>query len=107
MYSKTSATKMTRKTSVIGALGVLQDDPENDVADIPAAIGDFLQKIVQILPKNDHARVLVRAVEPAQVVEQLLVSIAFDALQLLVRFADVFQSRSAPQPADQVHHHGA
>src|SRR5690348_8294256 len=100
MYSKTSATKMTRKTSVIvAALGVLQDDPEDGVADVPATIRDLFEKIVEVFPEDDQPRVLLAAVEFPQVLQQLLVRIAFHTLELLVRFLDVFEARSVPEAA--------
>src|SRR4051812_5069300 len=103
MYSKTSATRTTMKTSVMRrALGVLQHDVQNDVANVAATIRRFLQQIVELLPIDQEPGVLLAVIKLTEMLQQPFVRIAFHALQALPRVADFCERRSFPQSADQL-----
>ena len=71
MYSKTSATRMTVRIRAMTSVGessggargsgVLQDDVEDDVASIPAAIDALFQQLKDVLPKDYLPRIGVGA----------------------------------------------
>src|SRR5438270_6885344 len=72
-------------------LGMLQNDMEDNVADITAAVENLFQQFVEVL-QYDHAHgAMIAIVEVAKQLQHQVVRVAFDLLELVVLRFDFFE----------------
>src|SRR5690349_16468569 len=112
MSSKMRATRMTNRMKSIGtqsaprrdrlSSGMLQNDMEDDVADVAAAIEGFFQQFVEIFQDNDADSTVIAVVEIAEHVEHELIGVTLDALQFVVLRFDTLQINTFAQFTDEL-----
>jgi hypothetical protein len=65
---------------------MLQDDLQNHVAGVAAAVDDFFQKIVEIAQEDDLFCVVIAVVKIVEQLQLQFVGVAFDGLEMRVHF---------------------
>src|SRR5690242_14654703 len=106
MYSKTSATSTTRRTSVrltSRALRVLQHDLEDHVAGVAAAVDRFLQELEKILAQQKLRRIALVREEILVQIEDQPVGLALDRLHALVEIAHHVELEAAAKLPRHLH----
>src|SRR5258705_5791550 len=85
-------------------LRVLQYDVKNDVADITAAVEDFLEQFVKIFEDHHAQGTVISSIEPLQSFHHQLVGFALNVLQVIILLLDLLEIDSGPQLFDEKHH---
>src|SRR5471030_319041 len=106
MYSKTSAANRTSRNSVMAggagaASGVLQDDLDDDIAGVAAAVHGLLDHLVELLEDDELLGVVGAVIKVLEEAEHDLVGLALGELKAVVGLADFFDVRAA---AELLHH---
>ena len=70
---------------------MFQHDLEHDVPDIPAAIENLFEDLVEVLINDDVDDTMIAIIKLPETVEHELVAFAFDKLELIILSFDAFQ----------------
>src|ERR1041385_4580919 len=99
MYSKMSATAITVTRRAI-ASGVLQDDVCHYVSTIAATVYHFFKEFIEVFEENDLGGIVFSFKKIFVKVQHVLISLAFEILQLVVELFYSLQVHAASQGAD-------
>src|SRR5213594_1321625 len=106
--SNTKAIKTTTKTNRTAAVmpfgsGMFQDDVENNVARVTAAVEHFFDQFVKVFQDDDVQGAVVAVVEFAQDFDHEFVGLPFDVLEVVVLGLDLLDVHALAEFFDEQH----